>query len=114
MGVVTEKVKTYGYNGDADLPRLLVDAVQTFSEDLLSIPEEYRQSAEMEFEPGYEFGESYACVQITYERPETPEEEKLRADDKMRHWNDQLAQALGRVAYCRAQIGALPVGGDVP
>ena len=107
MSTVTEKVKTYGYNGDADLPRSLVDAVQTLSEDLLSIPAEYREDAEIDFDPGFEYGESYARVSITYERPETDEEEAERLAGEHGHWLVQLNQARARVDYCLAQIGGL-------
>lgn len=107
MNTVTEKVKTYGYDGDADLPILLVDAVQALSEDLLSIPVEYRASAEIDFEPGFEFGESYACVRITYERPETDEEEAERLAGERGHWEGQMKAAADRVAYCKAQIDGL-------
>lgn len=110
MNTVTEKVKTYGYDGDADLPILLVDAVQAFSEDLLSIPAEYRASAEIDFEPGFEYGESYPCVRITYERPETPEETAERLAGERGHWEGQLNQARARVDYCLAQIDGLGEG----
>lgn len=113
MTTITEKVKTYGYDGDADLPRLLVDAVQTFSEDLLSIPAEYRQTAEIDFEPGFEYGESYACVRITYERPETVEEAAARVASERAHWGDQLKAATDRVAYCLAQVDGLRDEGRV-
>lgn len=110
MITVTEKVKTYGYDGDADLPRLLVGAIQTFSEDLLSIPKEYRESAEIDFEPGFEYGESYACVRITYERPETAEEAATRTASERAHWGDQMKAATDRVAYCLAQIDGIGEG----
>lgn len=110
MITVTEKVKTYGYDGDADLPLLLVDAVQTLSEDLLSIPKEYRESAEIDFEPSFEYGESCACVRITYERPETEQEAAARVASERAHWGDQLNQARARVDYCLGQIGGLDGG----
>lgn len=110
MNTVTEKVKTYGYDGDADLPRLLVDAVQTLSEDLLSIPAEYREDAEIDFEPGFEYGESYARVRVTYERPETEAEAAARTASERAHWGDQLNQARARVGYLLGKIGGLDEG----
>lgn len=110
MTTITEKVKTYGYGGDADLPILLVDAVQAFGEDLLSIPAEYRESAEIDFEPCFEYGESYACVRITYERPETDEEAAERLAGERGHWEGQLKAAADRMAYCQAQIDGLDEG----
>ncbi len=110
MSTVTEKVKTYGYDGDADLPRSLVDAVQTFSEDLLSIPKEFREDAEIDFEPGFEYGESYARVRITYERPETEQEVAARVANERAHWGDQLNQARSRVDFCLGKIDGLSEG----
>lgn len=109
MNMVTEKVKTYGYGGEY-LPRSLTDAVRAFSKDWLSIPAEYRESAEIDFEPVFEYGESYACVRITYERPETDEEAAERLAGERGHWEGQLKAAADRVAYCQAQIDELGEG----
>lgn len=106
INTVTETVKTYGAGGDADIPTLLVDVVQTLSKDLLSIPEECRTSAEVDFEPYYEFGEHYAHISVTYERPETEDERAGRLKQDRIHWQDQLDQARQRVAYCEKQLEA--------
>lgn len=80
MTDTTITVREYGYGERAigfpprDLPQL----IQALQETLLEVPPEYRDSAEVSFEPAWEFGESYEHVRITYERPETPEEEATR------------------------------------
>lgn len=79
----TITVREYGYGGKAlGLPRRLADAIQAFQETLLEIPPEYRNSAEIDFEPAWEYGESYEHVRITYERPETQEEEASRRSEE--------------------------------
>ncbi|WP_024898825.1 hypothetical protein [Brucella rhizosphaerae] len=108
MGTVTEAVKTYGAGGDSDIPILLVDAVQTLSEDLLSIPEEYRDNAQVDFEPFYELGEYYSRISVTYERPETADETAARITDDRVHWRNQLREAQARVAYCEDRLWKTP------
>ena len=56
-------------------PSLLVDVIAWFSNKLAEIPEQYRADARCEIDAvsGYE-GESYAHIEISYERPETDKE----------------------------------------
>lgn len=104
METITVTVKTYGAGGDAYLPVLLTDAVQTLSKDLLAIPEEYRASAVVDFEPHYELGESYPRMDIVYERPETPAEQHQRVSGEYLHWQKQMGQAKELVKYCAALL----------
>lgn len=97
----------YGPGGDRFAPHTLVGAIGEFSSVLATIPEEYRESAEIDFEPEYSHGEAFQRVTITYQRPMTPDE--LAADDEFerRHWLEQLNNAQERIALCERKLAAL-------
>lgn len=108
---ITETVRYWGAcsdNGDVP-PRMLSDFMAELNAAMNEIPREYRATAEIDFDPDSEYGETYDAVRITYERPETPAETTVRLENERWHWNEQLATARERVAYCTAQIDALPV-----
>lgn len=64
------------------MPTKSLEAVEWLRDVIDTIPEEYRATAEIRVESGDDFGSSYAELTISYERPETAEEEKQRKADK--------------------------------
>jgi len=107
--LVTENAKVYGVTTDApehNLARFLDEMDNVYH----NIPFEYRPSAMIHFEPYHDCaGDVYEQVRVTYERPETPDETSGRLAGEYENWSKQLEQARKRVAYCIAQIDALPV-----
>lgn len=98
---VTITVREYGFSENAVglPPHNLVEAIQAFQETLLEIPPEYRESAEISFEPEWHCGEYYRQVRITYERPETPEEEASRKEEEraaVARWIDEQEALIRR------------------
>ncbi|MBB4192822.1 hypothetical protein [Rhizobium aethiopicum] len=73
-------VREYGYGEDAVgyPPHGLAEVIQILQETLMEIPPEFRSSAEVDYSPRYEYGESYDRLRIIYERPETAEEQTAR------------------------------------
>lgn len=60
-------------------PTNLQEFVLFFAEILKNIPDEYKDSAEIEVSTKGYYGESsYAVIKVSYERPETEEEKKER------------------------------------
>jgi len=60
-------------------PTNLQEFVLFFNEMLRNIPEQYKDSAEIEVSSEGYYGESpYAAIKVSYERPETEEEKKER------------------------------------
>lgn len=107
---VTETVRYWGAcNDGTHAPHRLVEFQDALEQAVLEIPAKYLGSASIDFEPDSEYGEYYSAVRITYERPETPAETIARLGDERAHWNAQLESARERVAYCTAQLDALPV-----
>lgn len=108
---ITETVRYWGAcsdNGEVP-PRMLSDFMDALDAAMNEIPREYRATAEIDFDPDQEYGETYDAVRITYERPETPAETTVRLANERAHWNEQLAAARERVTYCTGQLDALPV-----
>lgn len=98
---VTIIVREYGYGEKAVgyPPHNLKEAIQFFQETLLEIPPEYRDSAAIDFEPMWSYGESYEHVSITYERPETEAEEASRKAEEratMTKWIDEQEALIRR------------------
>ncbi|MBY3263897.1 hypothetical protein HFO15_19925 [Rhizobium laguerreae] len=77
---VTITVREYGYSMDCQgyPPHNLRDAISAFSAALDEIPEPYRDTASIDFEPYWSHGETFEYVRVTYDRPETDEETTSR------------------------------------
>lgn len=90
-----------------DIPYKLDEFFAKLNEVRLSIPAEYRDSAEIDCDPEWERGESYARVRISYSRPMTEEEVAEQAAEDREHWAGQLQDAVERQAYCQKQIAEL-------
>lgn len=95
---------TYGVTGDRHAPSNLAECITEFQRVLAAIPEEYRATAEICFEPHWEHGESYSQVQIDYERPMTMEELTEFNKSERDHWIERLSNAEERVAMCKREI----------
>ncbi len=108
MKTETVTVATWGTMHDRPIPHNLTEFFAALNEVRLSIPSEYRAAAEIDLEPEYEFGDSYARLRVTYERPMTDEEEEAQRIKDRAHWLDQKDQAFARVAYCERELALLP------
>ena len=114
MTTITETALNWSVAGDRQAPHGLVEVLLLLNEARLSIPAEYRSTAEIDFEPYFDCaGDSYPQNHITYERPETSEEASARVATERAHWGGQLKAATDRVAYCLAQVDGLRDGGRV-
>lgn len=102
----TVKVATYGvdWRYDAPIPHKLTDLIDVLQSVLERIPAEFRDTAEVDCGPDYEYGESYEAIRITFERPATPEEVEQQLSADREHWTQQLKQAQERIAYCESQL----------
>lgn len=78
------------YDGSPEMPDELVGAIAWLQGQLDSIPAEHRGTARISFDERREYGESYANICITYERPETDDE-----------WEARKADLEERLAYHR-------------
>lgn len=111
MTTITETALNWSVAGDRQAPHGLDEVLLLLNEARLSIPAEYRSTAEIDFEPYFDCaGDSYPQIRITYERPETPEETETRAANERAHWDDQLNQARSRVDFCLGKIDGLGEG----
>ncbi|MGG7534703.1 hypothetical protein [Rhizobium sp. 12,4] len=77
---VTITVREFGYGADCQdyPPHNLRGAIEAFSAALDEIPEPYRETASIDFEPYWSHGETFEYVRITYDRPETEAETASR------------------------------------
>lgn len=108
MNTITETALNWSVAVDRQAPHGLDEVLLLLNEARLSIPAEYRQTAEIDFEPYFDCaGDSYPQIRITYERPETDEETAERIAGERGHWEGQLHQARSRVDYCLAQIAGI-------
>lgn len=111
MTTITETALNWSVAGDRQAPHALDEVLLLLNEARLSIPAEYRSTAEIDFEPYFDCaGDSYPQICITYERPETEAEAAARVASERAHWGYQLNQARARVDFCLGQIDRLGEG----
>ncbi|PWE52304.1 hypothetical protein DEM27_31690 [Metarhizobium album] len=111
MTTITETALNWSVAGDRQAPHGLDEVLLLLNKARLSIPAEYRSTAEIDFEPYFDCaGDSYPQIRITYERPATEQEAATLVASERAHWGDQLNQARSRVDYCLAQIDGLGEG----
>lgn len=103
----TKTITMAEYPQDKDIPYTLAGAIKEFSACLESIPEEYRDSAEIDFEPEYSHGEVFQRIVITYRRPMTPAELAADTEEMRAHWMKQLQDACERIDYCEVELARL-------
>lgn len=104
MNTKRVEMVVYGVDGDKHAPSNLKECIAEFTRALSAIPEEYRDSAEISFEPLWSHGETFSQVQIDYERPMTPDELSEFNKSERDHWIEQLNNAEERVAMCKREI----------
>jgi len=97
----------YGSATGDYLPHYLRNAISALNDVLLSIPEEYRDSAEIDFEPEYSHGEVFQLITISYQRQMTAEELAADTEGMREHWLKQTNDAKDRIAFCERQLTAL-------
>lgn len=101
----TIKVRHYGICGDdGNIPYDLAQFLYAIQAAFNEVPIKYLQTAEVDCEPDYEYGEHYAAVRITYERPMTDDELAEYRERERNHWNEQKAAAEARASYCAQQL----------
>lgn len=100
-------VREYGYDPSSVgyPPRALSEVIQILNETLLEIPSEYRASAEVDYSPRWEFGETYDRLRIMYERPETKEEEAARREAELADTSKWIAEQEALIRRRKAEFG---------
>ena len=106
----TITVREWGYANcpHGTIPYRLPELIAELQAALMAIPEEHRHTATVDCEPDYEFGEHYAAMRVTYERPMNSDELAAMHVENRRHWEGQLADAERRVETCRRELGDTP------
>ncbi len=87
-------------------PQNAIACLKWFTDKINSIPEEYIDNAEIEFDSvsGYE-GEHYAHISISYTRPET-DEEKLKREESTKAMAERTkANELRQLAELKLKYG---------
>lgn len=81
-----KKIKVYSYSAEqydsSFPPSNLKLFIEHFSKILGSIPEAYRDQAEIEVGSHSQYDCHYAEIEVSYTRPETAEEQAARADNE--------------------------------
>lgn len=103
----TVTVAEWGAGEHESIPHRLSAFIEKLSQAQQTIPLDYRGNAEVDCEPHYEFGESYARVRVVYERPLTIAERRIEAIEQRAHWDNQYQNAVDRQAYCLKQIAEI-------
>lgn len=95
-------------NDNGHAPHNLEQFMYALQDAMAEVPGEYQSSAEIDFDPDYEFGETYAAVRVTYERPMTESErndyiaeERKRIEEAIarnERWNDEKRRELAKLA----------------
>lgn len=100
-------VREYGYgeNTVGYPPHGLSEVIKILQETLMEIPTEYRSSAEVDYSPRWEFGESYDRLRIMYERPETADEENARLDVERASITKWITEQESLIARRKAELG---------
>jgi len=84
----------YVYVNRRDMPENLKQFITFWEAKLNAIPEEYRDSAGVEFNVESDGSGLYLEVEISYEREETPEE--IKAGEEMLRKSRELTEARER------------------
>jgi hypothetical protein len=103
----TVTLRTYGYDyhSVSSPPRNLTEAIAILQEALMEIPSEYRASAEVDFSPYWEHGETYDRVGITYSRMETHEEAEVRERTERQAALEWIKKEEALIRRRKAELG---------
>lgn len=104
MNTVTEKVLDLD-NGE--IPTKLQDFIAKLFEALDEIPDECRDTAEIDLEPRYAYGDAYANVVVTYERPKEPKDISAEREEEVRRTASFLRKAEREVEIMRDRLEKL-------
>lgn len=63
-----------------DPPKSLAEFCTWLNDIVAQIPVEYHHAARIEFDTEYQYGDPWWSLQISYLRPETPEETRVREE----------------------------------
>lgn len=100
------RVKTYdGEQYDDGFPKYnatLREVIAWLQAKLKEIPPEYRDIARCEINSAISYDSSYATIEISYERPTTPEEIKAERVAEEHRRAEALAAAEAQVARLKA------------
>ncbi len=84
-------------------PRTLVDAIIWLQARLEEVPAEYRSDAHISFDTDSEWGDYYATCEISYRRPETPEDIAERERQEAEQAERRRAKDLQLLAELQAK-----------
>ena len=104
---ITVLHRHWGSGSEVWLPWTPQDAIKLLQNALDAIPEEYRDTAEISFEPDYEYGEHYAAMRVFYSRPETAEERRRRIADRRTDLELMIKGQERMLAERRAELAAV-------
>lgn len=104
METVTEKVLDLS---SGDIPTKLTDFIAKLSEALDAVPPDYRDTAEVDLDPSYSYGDAYANVVVTYERPKEPAEFDAERQEEVRRTVGFLRRAEREVEVMRERLEKL-------
>ncbi len=91
----------YYSSSAADFIKLITDCIS-------SMPAEYRDSARVDFEKEDEYGDTYCYLEISYDRPETDQEEAARIQQESAHYAANEARERQQFLALQAKFGAKP------
>lgn len=92
---------------DGHAPYRLAEFLLAADDAFKLVPDDYKDSAMIDFDPEHSHGETYEQVRITYEQPMTPEEiaeDKAENRDRLEH---NIATYGTEVDRWKAELAAL-------
>lgn len=103
--VVVRKYGTLEDNGS--IPHSLDDMIAALTAARDEIPEEYRDSAEVDCEPECSYGDYFAAMEVSYYRPENEEEMAKRLAQEKRAAEQRAARARRDLEIAQERLKAL-------
>lgn len=92
------------YDGEW-MPENLIQAIEWLQELLRSIPEQYRNDAQIEIDLTERYGCDRAQIKISYEREETDEEERIRIREEALAEQLSIKLEMSELARLQAKYG---------
>ena len=106
MNIMIEVFNKQRYDCDWP-PRGAVEFIAWFEEKINSIPEEFRRAAIVDLGAVESYDNSYyATIEIYYCRPETKEEERIRADKEQEYAKSLREKELKQLKELKRKYGA--------
>ncbi|RVO55187.1 hypothetical protein CN090_04530 [Sinorhizobium meliloti] len=102
----TVTIRRWGCLADhGNIPHKLEEFVAALQAALDEVPAEHKHTAEVDCDPEHEYGESYAAVRVTYDRPMTEEEIAAEEAEERRRAIRRMRIAEREVAIMRERLG---------